>query len=163
MEWNDCIHLQGPAQNRAVDGDEVALHILPPAQWHHMRGGALPSGDLFSVPASDPPLRQLRALSHSGYPPKPSSLKPRLKSCSKHGHELLQCRQPVAGIATDRAAFAKSFGEILTAHLCTAAPWGAGTATAAVACCAAALTPRRWPPSRRASWTMAPSVRKLLE
>lgn len=57
---------QGLAQNRAVDGDEVALQILPPAQWRHMRGGVLPTGDLFWGAASDPPLRQLRSSSHSG-------------------------------------------------------------------------------------------------
>lgn len=62
-----CAGAQGVAQNRAVDGDEVALRVLPPSQWHHMRGGALPSGDLLAVPASDPPLRSLWSPSHSGY------------------------------------------------------------------------------------------------
>ncbi len=57
---------QGPAQNRAVDGDEVALQILPPSQWHHMRGGVLPSGDLLAVPASDPP-SHFRSPGHSGW------------------------------------------------------------------------------------------------
>lgn len=33
----------------------MAVQILPPSQWHHMRGGQLPSGDLLAVPASDPP------------------------------------------------------------------------------------------------------------
>jgi hypothetical protein len=64
-----CAGAQGAAQNRAVDGDEVALRVLPPSQWHHMRGGALPSGDLLAVPASDPPLRSLRSPSHSGCSP----------------------------------------------------------------------------------------------
>jgi hypothetical protein len=64
-----AVCLQGAAQNRAVDGDQVALHILPLAQWHHMRGGALPSGDLFATPVSDPPLRRLRSASQSGYCP----------------------------------------------------------------------------------------------
>jgi hypothetical protein len=58
---------QGAAQNRAVDGDTVALRVLPPSQWHHMRGGALPSGELLAAPAPDPPLRSLRSPSHSGY------------------------------------------------------------------------------------------------
>ena len=59
---------QGPAQNRAVDGDEVAVHLLPPSQWHHMRGGSVPTGDLLPLPAADPPSGRgsMRAASQPG-------------------------------------------------------------------------------------------------
>lgn len=88
--------VQGAAQNRAIDGDEVALHVLPPAQWHHMRGGALPSGDLLAVPVSDPPLRQQRSPSHSGYclPAHPSLTIGRQCTRPEHAAVSMTSQQP---------------------------------------------------------------------
>lgn len=41
---------QGPAwQNRAIEGDVVALRILPPEEWVHMKGGALPRSADFAA------------------------------------------------------------------------------------------------------------------
>jgi len=39
------ILVKGAAQNRGVDLDQVAVQLLPPPQWHHMKGGALPPAD----------------------------------------------------------------------------------------------------------------------
>ena len=41
--------MQGPeAVNRAVEGDEVALRVLAPEQWAHLKNGTLPcSADFF--------------------------------------------------------------------------------------------------------------------
>ena len=36
------------AQNRALEGDEVALRVCAPEQWVHMKGGALPRSADFS-------------------------------------------------------------------------------------------------------------------
>ena len=42
---------QGPdAQNRALEGDEVALRVRAPEQWVHMKGGALPRSSDFAPP-----------------------------------------------------------------------------------------------------------------
>lgn len=51
------VGMQGAAyQNRAIEGDVVALSILPPEEWLHMKGGALPrSADFAPVP---PPAAQ---------------------------------------------------------------------------------------------------------
>ena len=49
-EMLTCAALQGPAcQNRAIEGDVVALRILQPEQWVHMKGFGLPRSADFAA------------------------------------------------------------------------------------------------------------------